>query len=193
MNDFEEKMVEELYRNEPTTKLVRIIDYLEKEILPTHLLANNIIFVKHGVLHTEVKVDNEFCIFNFIQSGEVFYPNHLDEIEERQVVVDCDTTLIILNYEFFLNYATMKPPYMKWLLEKTNLHLQKVLYESTKQKDQDAIMMNLDYIHDILEQEGQDSDMALFDLFTKRKLASYCGVSRSTFYTKLKDLEEAVG
>lgn len=186
-------MVEELYQNTPIAKLVRNIDYAEKQVLPTKLLANNIIFVKKGILHTEVKVNNEFCIFNFIQSGEILYPNHLDKIEDRQVVVDCDTSLIIMNYEFFLNYATMKPSYMKWLIEKTNDQLQKVLYESTKQKDQDAIMMNLEYIHNILEQEGHDSEKELFDVFTKRKLASYCGVSRSTFHNKLKNLAEYAG
>ncbi|MBC2002169.1 Crp/Fnr family transcriptional regulator [Listeria booriae] len=191
MDKLEKEMVTTLNQQKLKENWVQKLTLTEKKIMPASLLRDNILFIQKGMLHIEIEVDKTSHIFAFLQSDDIVYPSYFnDSSRQMRVVIDSYTEVIAFNQEFFLNYATMKPIYMEWLSDKLDKNLSKFLYESTKPRRQDNILTNLEYVNKVIQDELQQPNIEIFDLFSKRKLASYCHLSRSTFNSEIKNLQE---
>ncbi|MBC1521485.1 Crp/Fnr family transcriptional regulator [Listeria aquatica] len=193
MNVLEKDMLSQLNQHKLKENWVQRDFFIKKENIPTLQLLDNILFIQDGILHLEIEIKGTFHILTFFQSEEVIYPNYfnLEHINWR-IVADTPVEIIFFNQEYFLNYGTIEPKYMEWLLEKLSKNFHKISYEMTKLNNKRGIMTNIEHLHQILKKEDQLlPKKKIFSLFSKQMLTSYCQVSRSTFNNEFKSLKNS--
>ncbi|MBC8922223.1 Crp/Fnr family transcriptional regulator, partial [Escherichia coli] len=98
---------------------------------------------------------------------------------ELRLVCDTDVSLIFIDREYFLNYATNKPSYMEWLLEETlinnkNLYNELIKYDLSAEE---RIVYALQYLCDKLEIESENGYQQIPKYINKIKMAKYGKIS----------------
>lgn len=192
MNALEKEMLDQLNSHKLKESWIQRLSFTEKENISIQQLSDNILFIQDGILHLEIEIKGIFHIFTFFQSQEIIYPNYFNSKQTNwRIVADTPVKVFSLNQDYFLNYATLEPKYMEWLLEKLNQNLHKVSYEMTKSNNKQGIVPNIEYLYQILRKETHKPKKKLFNLFSKQMLTSYCQVSRSTFNNEFKSLRKS--
>lgn len=190
MDVLEEKMLEKLNLFKLENNWVQRVKLKKGEFLSKEDVLKNIIWVEKGILHSELKIKEKFQVFTLIKSNEIIYPSSVEyEKNNWRIVADIPSKIILINKEYFLNYATVEPVYMEWLLDKANDNFHKASNELTKYARGLEVQETIEQILEIMEKEGVSKE-ELLHYFSKKKLASYTQVTRGTFYTSWKKLED---
>lgn len=181
MDVMEEEMLRQLNLFKLKNSWMQYLDVKKGSKISKDFLQKNIAIVEKGILHSEVKINEKYQFFTVIQSDDIIYPPSMKrESKSWRVVADTSAKIILINKEYFLNYATVEPKYMEWLVNKTNEIFHKASFEVIKHTQEEGVKTTIEYIHEVMKKEGMDKNQ-LSRCFSKQNLISYAQVSRYMF------------
>ncbi|MBC6297966.1 hypothetical protein HCJ45_12690 [Listeria sp. FSL L7-1517] len=190
MDVVEEKMLRQLNLFKLKNSWMQYLDVKKGSKISKDFLQKNIAIVEKGILHSEVKINEKYQFFTVIQSDDIIYPSSMkNESNSWRVVADTSAKIILINKEYFLNYATVEPKYMEWLVNKTNEIFHKASFEVIKHTQEWGVKTTIEHIHEVMEKEGMDKNQ-LARCFSKQNLISYAQVSRYIFDNEWDKLRE---
>ncbi|MBC1483163.1 hypothetical protein HCJ52_12880 [Listeria sp. FSL L7-1485] len=190
MDVVEEEMLRQLNLFKLKNGWVQCLDVKKGRKISKDFLQKNIVIVEKGILHSEVKINEKYQFFIVIQSDDIIYPPAMkSESNSWRVVADTSAKVILINKEYFLNYATVEPKYMEWLLTKMNEVFHKTSFEVTKFTQEWGVKTTIEHIYEVMEKEGMDKNQ-LSRCFSKQNLISYAQVSRYIFDNEWDKLRE---
>ncbi|EFS02247.1 nucleotide-binding domain-containing protein [Listeria seeligeri FSL S4-171] len=133
--------------------------------------------------------NKKFQILHFFSNGDIINQQVASISGENELHLVCDTevSLVFIDREYFLNYATNKPSYMEWLLEATlvnnkNLYNELIKYDLSAEE---RIVYALQYLCEKLEIESEDGYQQIPKYINKMKMAKYGKISRKLLNEKL--------
>ncbi|AIS60272.1 cyclic nucleotide-binding domain-containing protein [Listeria ivanovii] len=180
MYDTEVKeMVDDLEFNKLEDAWIRTLNFTANEQILHKQFIDEFIIVKEGVLHIE---NNGYQILRFFTSGDIINQQIavISEDKELQIICDTDVSVVFINREYFLNFASNKTSYLKWLLNATltnNKNLYKELFKNDL-PEEERIVTSLKMLCDKLKVESESGLQKIPSYLNKTKIAKYAGVFR---------------
>ncbi|MBC6178925.1 Crp/Fnr family transcriptional regulator [Listeria welshimeri] len=179
-------MVQELNKYKLKDKWIRCEKLSKNKIIKGETFLDEFIIIANGILHVENK---KFQILHFFSNGDIINQQVASISGENELHLVCDTevSLVFIDREYFLNYATNKPSYMEWLLEATlvnnkNLYNELIKYDLSAEE---RIVYALQYLCEKLEIESEDGYQQIPKYINKMKMAKYGKISRKLLNEKL--------
>ncbi|MBC1895114.1 Crp/Fnr family transcriptional regulator [Listeria seeligeri] len=177
-----DEMIVDLNKYKLEDYWIRIEETPENEVINQYQFLYEFVFVKEGVLHVENK---NHQILNFFSGGDVINQQIFGVTASKKLNFICDekTSLVYINREYFLNFATNNPAYMKWFLDATernnkNLYNEIIKYDyPTKER----IVHALQYLCNKLRMEKIEGFQRIPFYMDNEKIANYVGVSCKEF------------
>lgn len=185
-NENVKEMIRDLNKNKLEKNWIRFEKLPKNKKIDTETFQDEFIIITKGILHVENK---KFHILHFFSNGDII--NHQVAIisgeNELRLICDTEVSLIYIDREFFLNYATNKPSYMEWLLEATlvnnkNLYNELIKYDLSAE---DRIVYTLQYLCEKLEIESENGYQQIPKYINKIKMAKYGKISRKQLNKKI--------
>ncbi|MBC1515775.1 Crp/Fnr family transcriptional regulator [Listeria immobilis] len=180
MYDTEVKeMVDDLEFNKLEGAWIRTLNFTANEQILHKQFIDEFIIVKEGVLHIE---NNGYQILRFFTSGDIINQQIavISEDKELQIICDTDVSVVFINREYFLNFASNKTSYLKWLLNATltnNKNLYKELFKNDL-PEEERIVTSLKMLCDKLKVESENGLQKIPSYLNKTQIAKYAGVFR---------------
>lgn len=179
------EMVAELDRNKLDESWVRKERFARNEVIQNETFRKEFFIVARGVLHLENK---NFRIIHFFFNGDVVNRQiaMINIEKELELVCDTEVLLIYVNREYFFDFATKKPLFLKWLLEET-LYNNKKLYHELIKKElpiEKRIILSLQYICERSNEETDCESQQVPIYMNKMKIAKYAGVFCTELFEK---------
>ncbi|WP_270996008.1 Crp/Fnr family transcriptional regulator [Listeria seeligeri] len=185
-NEKVKEMVQELNKYKLKDKWIRCEKLSKNKIIKGETFLDEFIIIANGILHVENK---KFQILHFFSNGDIINQQVASISGENELHLVCDTevSLVFIDREYFLNYATNKPSYMEWLLEATlvnnkNLYNELIKYDLSAEE---RIVYALQYLCEKLEIENEDGYQQIPKYINKMKMAKYGKISRKLLNEKL--------
>ncbi|MBC1755317.1 Crp/Fnr family transcriptional regulator [Listeria seeligeri] len=185
-NEKVKEMVQELNKYKLKDKWIRCEKLSKNKIIKGETFLDEFIIIANGILHVENK---KFQILHFFSNGDIINQQVASICGENELHLVCDTevSLVFIDREYFLNYATNKPSYMEWLLEATlvnnkNLYNELIKYDLSAEE---RIVYALQYLCEKLEIESEDGYQQIPKYINKMKMAKYGKISRKLLNEKL--------
>ncbi|MBC1470291.1 Crp/Fnr family transcriptional regulator [Listeria seeligeri] len=185
-NEKVKEMVQELNKYKLKDKWIRCEKLSKNKIIKGETFLDEFIIIANGILHVENK---KFQILHFFSNGDIINQQVASISGENELHLVCDTevSLVFIDREYFLNYATNKPSYMEWLLEATlvnnkNLYNELIKYDLSAEE---RIVYALQYLCEKLEIESEDGYQQIPKYINKMKMAKYGKISRKLLNEKL--------
>ncbi|MBC1484150.1 Crp/Fnr family transcriptional regulator [Listeria sp. FSL L7-1485] len=185
-NEEVKEMVQELDKYKLKDKWIRYVKLSKNKIIKGETFLDEFIIITNGILHVENK---KFQILHFFSNGDIINQQvaAISGENELHLVCDTDVSLVFVDREYFLNYATNKPSYMEWLLEATlvnnkNLYNELIKYDLSAEE---RIVYALQYLCEKLEIESIDGYQEIPKYINKMKMAKYGKISRKLLNEKL--------
>lgn len=179
-------MVQELNKYKLKDKWIRCEKLSKNKNIKGETFLDEFIIIANGILHVENK---KFQILHFFSNGDIINQQVASISGENELHLVCDTevSLVFIDREYFLNYATNKPSYMEWLLEATlvnnkNLYNELIKYDLSAEE---RIVYALQYLCEKLEIESEDGYQQIPKYINKMKMAKYGKISRKLLNEKL--------
>ncbi|MBC6298112.1 Crp/Fnr family transcriptional regulator [Listeria sp. FSL L7-1517] len=185
-NEKVKEMVQELDKYKLKDKWIRYVKLSKNKVIKGETFLDEFIIITNGILHVENK---KFQILHFFSNGDIINQQvaAISGENELHLVCDTDVSLVFVDREYFLNYATNKPSYMEWLLEATlvnnkNLYNELIKYDLSAEE---RIVYALQYLCEKLEIESKDGYQEIPKYINKMKMAKYGKISRKLLNEKL--------
>ncbi|EAC3621557.1 Crp/Fnr family transcriptional regulator [Listeria monocytogenes] len=185
-NEKVKEMIRELDKYKLQDKWVRFEKLSKNKKINSETFQDEFIIITNGILHVENK---KFQILHFFSNGDIINQQvaKISGENELRLVCDTDVSLIFIDREYFLNYATNKPSYMEWLLEETlinnkNLYNELIKYDLSAEE---RIVYALQYLCDKLEIESENGYQQIPKYINKIKMAKYGKISRKQLNEKI--------
>ncbi|MBC1342405.1 Crp/Fnr family transcriptional regulator [Listeria welshimeri] len=185
-NENVKEMIRDLNKNKLEKNWIRCEKLSKNKKIDTETFQDEFIIITNGILHVENK---KFHILHFFSNGDIINQQVAAISGENELSLICDTevSLVYIDREFFLNYATNKPSYMEWLLEATlvnnkNLYNELIKYDLSAE---DRIVYTLQYLCEKLEIESENGYQQIPKYINKIKMAKYGKISRKQLNEKI--------
>lgn len=184
-------MLQELNENKVYPSYVVFETMGKNQKLDVQKLNTHLLIVLEGSLHLENKNSQ---ILQFFVPGNTIHqsPFVMNAQDSLKVMSDCESEIVLVHREFFLNFASNKIEYMEWLLEAVTENSSAFCFELMKFNllPEKRIIYTLQTFCKKIHAREDSGYFKLPDFITKTMLSRYGGVSRKTLDKILVDLAE---
>lgn len=185
-------MIHDLDENKLDEVDVKSENLKRNEVFDLQKLSRHLLIVESGTLHLE---NINFQILQFFSKENVIHQSPFDLGLQNQLhlVADTSVKVILIDREYFLNFAANKPSYMEWLLEavlknSSGLCFELMKYDLSTESRITYVMQKLCEKDRVTENNRGYKEIPSY--MNKMKLAKYGGVSRKNLDLKLEVLQE---
>ncbi len=172
-------IIKDLKRNQADSTWVRQMDLVKNTLISGKYFKNEFMIVMDGILHLENK--NKQIIL-FFSKGDVINQlvSELSTNNNLQLVCDTDVTLTFVYREYFLNFATNKPSYLKWFLDMSLVNNMNLYDELIKYQypSEERLLSSLKTLCEKLSISERNGYYQIPVFISKVTLSKYSNISR---------------
>ncbi|WP_088809159.1 MULTISPECIES: Crp/Fnr family transcriptional regulator [Listeria] len=173
------KVIKDLEKNQAEPTWVRRMDLIKSTMISGKYFKEEFMIVIDGTMHLESR--NKQIIL-FFSDGDVINQqvSELSIHNDLQLVCDTDVKVVFVYREYFLNFATNKPTYLKWfldisLLNNMNLYNELIKYQYSSEE---RLMCSLKMICEKLNIKIEKGYYQIPSFINKITLSKYSHISR---------------